>query len=440
VEGDGPLDIVVVPGLISHVEFFHELPGYSQFIHRLSSFSRVITFDKRGTGLSDRVPDAPSYEQRMDDVLAVMDAAGSERTALFGISEGGPLGALFAASHPERATALIAFSTFARLFRAADYPPGFERHEYFAALWGLLSPETPMPSDSDAREAKLREVWGTGVTLPLMAASHTNDTRARELWAQAERLAMSPGGFLALSEIIANIDVRAVLPSVRVPTLVFHAKRDTFSPAISRYFADHIPGARFLELEGVDHYPWFDDTDRLSAEVEEFLTGTRPAPEADRVLATVLFTDIVDSTKRVAEVGDHRWREILASHHRLVRRELARFRGHEVDTTGDGFLATFDGPARAIRCAAAIRAAVEPLGIRIRAGLHTGECEVLGDRVAGIAVHVGARVAADAGPNEVLVSHTVKDLVAGSGLHFADRGVRPLKGVPGEWRLFAAEL
>ncbi|MEN8181633.1 MAG: adenylate/guanylate cyclase domain-containing protein, partial [Myxococcota bacterium] len=379
-------------------------------------------------------------EQRMDDVLAVMRAAGSQRAALFGISEGGPLGALFAASHPERTEALVALGAFARLSRASDYPIGFERGDWEAAFWTLLDPGGAMPADPEARQAKLHEVWGTGVSLALMAASRREDPQARELWAKAERLAMTPSGMLSLSEILLDIDVRAVLPSVRVPTLVLHAQGEFFPPAFGRYFADHIPGARLLEIEGIDHYPWFGKTDRLAAEVEEFLTGTRPEAEADRVLATVLFTDIVDSTKRVAEVGDQRWREILEEHHGLVRRELARFRGREIDTAGDGFLATFDGPARAIRCAAAVRDAVGSLGLRIRAGLHTGECEVLGNRVAGIAVHIGARVAASAGPDEVMVSHTVKDLVAGSGLRFADRGSHRLKGVPGEWKLFAAEL
>jgi pimeloyl-ACP methyl ester carboxylesterase len=440
VVGEGPFDIVMVPGIISHVEFFYELPGYSHFIEHLASFARVITFDKRGSGLSDRVPDAPTYEQRMDDVRAVMQAAGSDRAAFFGISEGGPLSALFAATYPERVRALVAFATFARLSRALDYPMGVERDDTEALIWALLWPGTAMPDDPEQQEAKLRETWGTGATLPLMAASRRDDPRARELWGKAERLSASPGGFHALLEIIWEIDVRPVLPSVCVPTLVLHPTGDIFPQTISRYFADHIPGARFAVLEGVDHYPWFDDTHQLASEVEEFLTGARTEPEADRVLATVLFTDIVDSTARLAQVGDHRWREILDRHNDLVRRELARFRGRELDTAGDGFLASFDGPARAIRCAAAIRDAVEGLGLRIRAGLHTGECERLADRLTGIAVHTGSRVAAHAEAGEVLVSSTVKDLVAGSGLSFTDRGVHRLKGLPGEWSLFSAEL
>jgi pimeloyl-ACP methyl ester carboxylesterase len=440
VEGEGPIDVVLVPGIISHVEFFHELPGYARFIRGLASFARVISFDKRGTGLSDRVPDAPSYEQRMDDLLAVMDAAGSERAALFGISEGGPLGALFAASHPERAAALVALGTFARLTRIVDYPIGLEREVLQAALAALLWPGTTPPDEPEAFASRVRESWGTGFSLPLMAASRQNDPEALELWGRAERLAMSPGGFVALSEILWEIDVRAALPSVRVPTLVLHAAGDFFPPAISRYFADHIAGARFTELEDMDHYPWFGSTDRLVAEVEEFLTGARPEPEADRVLATVLFTDIVDSTARAAELGDRGWRDLLERHHAAVRRQLQHFSGREIDTAGDGFLASFDGPARAIRCAAAIRDALAGVGISIRAGLHTGECERMGEQLAGIAVHTGARVAALAGASEILVSSTVKDLVAGSGLAFDDRGVHALKGVPGEWRLFAARL
>ena len=422
VAGDGPMDLVVVPGLVSHVEAFHELPGYSRFVERLGSFARVITFDKRGTGLSDRVADAPSYEQRMDDVLAVMDAAASKRAALFGISEGGPLGALFAATLPGRTTALITFGAFARVASAPDYPIGLEREV------------------GDQMGTALADSWGTGASLGLFSASRAHDPQAQVLWAKMERLAASPGGIRSLMRILGEIDVRCVLPSVAVPTLVLHATGDLFPVEVSRYLAEHIPGARWVELKGVDHYPWFGCVDPLVAEIEEFLTGVRPQPDADRVLATLLFTDIVDSTARAAEMGDRHWRELLEKHHALVRRELQRFRGREIDTAGDGFLATFDGPARAVRCAAAIRDAIAGLGLAVRAGLHTGECELVGSSVAGIAVHLGARIAALAGAGEVLVSSTVKDLVAGSGLSFADRGVHVLKGVPGEWRIFAAAL
>jgi class 3 adenylate cyclase/pimeloyl-ACP methyl ester carboxylesterase len=416
VAGEGPIDLVVVPGIVSHVEAFHELPGYSRFIERLASFARVITFDKRGTGLSDRIMDAPSYEQRMDDVWAVMDAAGSERAGLFGISEGGPLGALFAATFPGRTTALITFGAFARVSWAPDYPIGIEREAI----------------------DQLADSWGTGASLGLFSASRAQDTDARSMWARVERLAASPGGIRSLLRILGEIDVRCVLPSVAVPTLVLHAEGDVFPLEISRYLAEHIPGARWVELKGVDHYPWFGSVDPVVAEIEEFLTGVRPQPEVDRVLATLLFTDIVDSTTRAGEIGDRRWRELLERHHAVVRRELQRFRGREVKTTGDGFLATFDGPARAVRCAAAIRDAIAGIGLSIRAGLHTGECELIDRGVEGIAVHLAARVAALAGSGEVLVSSTVKDLVAGSGLSFVDRGVHVLKGIPGEWRLFAA--
>jgi len=422
VAGDGPIDLVVVPGIVSHVEAFHELPGYSRFIERLASFARVITFDKRGTGLSDRIVDAPSYEQRMDDVWAVMDAAGSERAALFGISEGGPLGALFAATFPGRTTALITFGAFARVSWAPDYPIGIEREAI------------------DRTGIVLADSWGTGASLGLFSASRAQDTDARLTWARVERLAASPGGIRSLYRILGEIDVRCVLQSVAVPTLVLHAEGDVFPLEISRYLAEHIPGARWVELKGLDHYPWFGSVDPVVAEIEEFLTGVRPQPEVDRVLATLLFTDIVDSTIRAGEMGDRRWRELLERHHAVVRRELQRFRGREVDTAGDGFLATFDGPARAVRCAAAIRDAIAGIGLSIRAGLHTGECELIDRGVGGIAVHLAARVAALAGSGEVLVSSTVRDLVAGSGLSFVDRGVHVLKGIPGEWRLFAADL
>jgi class 3 adenylate cyclase/alpha-beta hydrolase superfamily lysophospholipase len=422
VVGDGPLDLVVVPGIVSHVEAFHELPGYSRFIEQLARFARVITFDKRGTGLSDRVADAPLYEQRMDDILAVMDAAGSERAALFGISEGGPLSAMFAASHPDRALALVTFGAFARVLSAPDYSGGIDLETATRLFAGLL------------------EIYGTGASLAHYSPSRGDDKEAQALWAKVERLSASPGGFKSLAQHLAEIDVRCVLPAVKVPTLVLHPEHDVFPVETSKYLAQHIPGARWLELKGVDHYPWFGSVGSLVAEIEEFLTGVRHEPEVDRILATLLFTDIVDSTTRAAELGDRRWRELLEKHHALVRRQLERHRGREVDTAGDGFLATFDGPARAVRCAAAIREAVGSIGLVIRAGLHTGECELFGARVAGIAVHLGARILALAGPGDVLVSTTVKDLVAGSGLCFADRGVHTLKGVPGQWHLFAAEL
>src|SRR3989449_5184152 len=421
VVGDGPLDLVVVPGIVSHVEFFNELPGYSRFIERLASFARVITFDKRGTGLSDRVADAPTYEQRMDDILAVMNAAGSERAALFGISEGGPLGAMFAASHPDRTLALVTFGAFARVAWAPDYPIGIDREILGQGVEAAV------------------ESWGTGTSLGLFSASRAQDKEAQTLWAKVERLSASPGGMRSLIRLIHEVDVRCVLPTVKVPTLVLHAEGDIFPLEISKYLAEHIPGARWVELKGVDHYPWFGSVDSLVAEIEEFLTGVRPLPEFDRVLATVLFTDIVTSTERSAEVGDRRWKDLLDQHDTLIRRELERHRGRLVKNTGDGILVTFDGPARAIRCAQAIATSVKSLGIEVRAGLHTGAGELRGEDVTGMGVNIAARVMDAAGPGEVVVSSTVKDLVAGSGLRFADRGIHDLRGVPGEWRLFAVE-
>jgi pimeloyl-ACP methyl ester carboxylesterase len=422
--GDGPRDLVFVPGIVSHVEFFHELPGYTEFLRGLAAFARVIVFDKRGNGLSDRVVGAPSLEERMEDIRAVMHAVGSERAALLGVSEGGPLSLVFAATYPERVDAIVLYETFVRFGGTSDYPfgPPRDRHSEITAT--------------------MTDWHGTGISLWIYGAHHRDDPRVQALWGRAERLSASPGGARALFEMLGDMDVRGVLPSVRVPCLVIHGASGSMGSMFvdhGRYLAEHLADARLVVLEGIDHYPWFANADAIVAEVEEFLTGARHAREPDRALATVLFTDIVGSTARAAEMGDQRWRDLLAHHHALVRRELGRFRGREVKTVGDGFLATFDGPARAIRCACAIREGVRPLGIEIRAGLHTGECELMGDDVGGIAVHIGARVAASAAPSEVLVSSTVKDLVAGSGLRFADRGTHDLRGVPGEWRLFAVE-
>jgi class 3 adenylate cyclase/alpha-beta hydrolase superfamily lysophospholipase len=420
VVGDAPLDLVIVPGIVSHVEFFHELPSYSRFVERLSSFARVITFDKRGTGLSDRVADAPSYEQRMDDISAVMSAVNSERAALLGISEGGSLGAMFAATYPDRVRAFVAYGAFARLTRAPDYPIGLDAE----VLQGA--------DDEWAR------VWGKGDSIRFLSTSRANDAEARALWGKAERLSMSPGGLRALLRIIRDIDVRCVLSSIRAPTLVLHAVGEMLPAEIPRYLAKHIRGARWVELPGLEHYPWFGDVEPLVAEIEEFLTGSRSESEHDRMLATVLFTDIVGSTERAASLGDRRWRELLDAHDAALRREITRARGREVKTTGDGFFAAFDGPARAVRCAQAIAEQARGLGLEVRAGVHTGECEVRGDDLAGIAVHIGARVAALAGAGEVMVTSTVRDLVAGSGIEFAERGTQRLAGVPGEWMLLRA--
>jgi pimeloyl-ACP methyl ester carboxylesterase len=419
VVGDHGPDLVVVPGWISHLEYMWEEALFGAFLRRLASFARLILLDRRGTGLSDRVGDLPSIEDRMDDVRAVMDAAGSTSAALFGISEGGPMCITFAATYPERTSALVLYGTLARFTAAPDYPLG-------------LPPEA-LVTFTD----RMFRGWGTGVSARGFAPSRADDEAFRASWARLERLAVSPAGIRSILRMTAATDVRHVLPAVRVPTLVLHREGDRPVPiALGRYLADHIPGSRFVALPGIDHAPSAGDVEALVGEVEEFVTGVRHEPELDRVLATVLFTDIVGSTERAAAIGDRRWRELLDAHHALVRRELERFRGREIDTAGDGFLASFDGPARAIRCASAVVDGARPLGLTIRAGLHTGECEVMGDKLGGIAVHVGARVMATAQPGEVLVSSTVKDLVAGAGIAFESRGAHAFKGVPGEWALY----
>ena len=426
VVGEGPRDLVYVPGWVSNVEMTWEEPAMAHFLERLASFSRLILFDKRGTGLSDRVSNdrLPTLEQRMDDVRAVLEAVGSERAALFGHSEGGNMCVLFAATYPQRTDALITLGSFAkRRDPDEDYPwaPTAESREEAAAEiernWGHLRPED----------------------VEYYAPSRAGDERFKENLERYLRRAASPGAAAALLRMNSYADIRNILPTVQVPTLVLHRAGDhDVNVAEGRYLAAKISGARFVELPGADHWLWAGDVDEVADEIEEFLTGIRPAPEPDRVLATVLFTDIVRSTDRAVELGDQRWRELLALHDAAVRREIKRFRGREVDTAGDGFFATFDGPARAVRCAKSIVKNVRDLGIDVRSGLHIGECELDGAKVRGIAVHTGARVASYAGPGEVLVSSTVKDLVAGSGLEFEDRGVHELKGIPGEWRLYAA--
>ena len=423
VVGDAPRDLVLVPGWVSNIEVFWEEPACARFLERLASFTLLILFDKRGTGLSDRVSDLPNLETRMDDVRAVMDAVGSERAALLGYSEGGPMCALFAATHPLRTAALIMQGSYARRTWAPDYP------------WG------PTPEALEEWMAACQRDWGGPVGLDQRWPSAAHDERVRQWWARLLRMGASPGANRALQQMNAEMDVRHVLPAIRVPTLILHSVGDrVFAAAGGHFIAQRIPGAKFVELPGRDHLAWGEDADAIVDEIEEFLTGVRHGPEPDRVLATVLFTDIVGATERAAALGDRRWRNLLEQHHSLVRRELGRFRGREVDTTGDGFLATFDGPARAVRCARAVCDGVRPLGLEVRAGLHTGEVGLLHDKISGLAAHIGARVAAAAGPGEVLVSSTVKDLVAGSGLRFQDRGRQTLKGVPGEWHLFALEV
>jgi pimeloyl-ACP methyl ester carboxylesterase len=426
VVGEGPRDLVYVPGWVSNVELMWEEPALAGFLERLASFSRLILFDKRGTGLSDRGPndELPTLEDRMDDVRAVLEAVGSNRAALFGHSEGGNMCVLFAATYPERTIALITLGSFAkRRDPDDDYPwaPTAENREESATEvernWGRLRPED----------------------VEYYAPSRADDKMFVRNLERYFRRAASPGAAAALLRMNSHIDLRAVLPTIRVPTLVLHRRGDhDVNVAEGRYVASKIPGAKFVELPGEDHWLAAGDTDAIADEIEEFLTGSRPLPEPDRVLATVLFTDIVGSTERAVALGDRRWRDLLAAHDTAVRRELALFRGREIDTAGDGFFATFDGPARAVRCALSSRAAARELGLEIRAGIHTGECELDGPKVRGIAVHTGARIAALAGPGDVLVSQTVKDLVAGSGLIFDDRGARELKGLPGEWRIYAA--
>ena len=421
--GDEPLDLVYVPGWVSHVEQAWEEPTLARFLERLGSFARLITFDKRGTGLSDQVPDEqlPTLEERMDDLRAVMDAVGSQRAALLGASEGGNLCALFAATYPERASALIMYGTFAKRIWSEDYP------------WA------PTPEARQREYELVEREWGNLMDLDKYVPSKIGDAAFAQRLAKYCRLAASPGAAVTLLRMNTQIDTRAVLPTIRVPTLVLHRTGDLdVNVEEGRYLAARIPGARFVELPGDDHLPWVGDQDAFLDEVQEFLTGVRPPPTADRVLATIMFTDIVGSTKLAARIGDQAWKSLLEQHDALVRKELLRFRGREEKTTGDGFFATFDGPARAIRCASSIRDGVRQLGVEIRAGLHTGEIELGGDHVGGIAVNIGARVAANAEPGEVLVSSTVKDLVAGSGVRFVERGVHTLKGVPGEWRLFSA--
>jgi class 3 adenylate cyclase len=424
VVGDGPRDLVWVPGWVSHLEAAWEEPTLARFFEQLASFSKLILFDKRGTGLSDRVAvsDLPTLETRMSDVLSVCDAVGSQRASLFGVSEGAPMCVLFAATYPARTTSIILFGGYARRAASADYPIGRSEESLQAFLDEIASD------------------WGGPVGLAVRAPSRIADERFRANWARYLRLGASPAAVLALTRMNAEIDVRPVLESVPVPTLVLHRTGDLTIPVeAGRYLADHIPGASLVEMSGDDHLPWVGDADRVLGEIEEFLTGVRHHPEHDRVLATVLFTDIVGSTSRAAELGDKAWGDLLHAHHAVIREQLARYGGREVSTAGDGFLATFDGPARAIRCALAAAKGVGPLGLEIRAGLHTGEVEVTAHDIRGLAVHIGARIAALAEPGEVLVSRTMKDLVVGSGLSFQDRGEVVLKGVPDVWHLFAVE-
>jgi class 3 adenylate cyclase len=420
VQGDGPTDLVWIPPWISQVEYLWAEPSLERVMARLTRFARVITFDRRGSGLSDPLFGAPTLEDQMDDVLAVMDAAGSKEAAICGTLEGGPMASLFAATFPERTSALVLYATFARATWAPDY-------------------EWAWPAElRNAHMDELVEHWGEGWVAGSVAPSQQSDPNFMEWAGRLERLAASPSTIRRIFDLIGGFDVRDVLPSIRVPTLVMHRTEDSFLKVEhSRYIASKIPGARYVELEGGDNMFSIGDSEGLLGEIEEFLTGTRHEREPDRMLATVMFTDIVESTRRAAEMGDRGWRFLLERHDALFRQALERHRGREVKRTGDGFLATFDGPARAIRCAASVAEAMGTLGLEVRAGLHTGELEVMDGDLGGLAVHIASRVMHCAGPNEVLVSGTVKDLVVGSGIDFEDRGERELRGVPGEWRLYA---
>ncbi|MFZ0192829.1 MAG: adenylate/guanylate cyclase domain-containing protein [Streptosporangiaceae bacterium] len=427
VAGDGPFDVIFVPGFVTHVELQWRLPGMGDFIRGLGSFSRLIRFDKRGTGMSDPVSGAPSLETRMDDVRAVMDAVGSRRAAFYGLSEGAAMSIMFAATYPERTAALVVRSCSPRTMWAPDFPWGRRDEAYRREVNQALQ---VFGERAEAREA-------------VRALGMHNDDEV-EAFIDYIRYGTSPGMLAALYRMNKEIDIRHVLSAVGVPTLVLHGSEDQIVPVeAGAYTARRIRSARFVEMPGMGHLALGAGA-RIQAEVERFLTDVWQAggwedTEPDRMLATVLFTDIVESTAKAVELGDRHWSELLERHNTLVRRQLLRFRGREIDTAGDGFFATFDGPARAIRCACAITDGVRELGLSIRAGLHTGECEIADSNVAGIAVHTGARVAAQAGADEVLVSNTVKDLVAGSGIKFIDRGAHELKGIPGQWRLFAVD-
>ncbi len=420
VTGEGP-DLVLIPGSMSHVELGWETPPTNLIYPRLSRFARMITFDKRGTGLSDRSTELPTLEERMDDVRAVMDAAHCEKAAVVGISEGGPMALLFAATYPERVTALVLWGTFARVVVAPDYPQGID------------------PQLGELFCDQVEKNWGRGVVWPLISTHDAPDDEAtRRQLARMERNSGTPAMAAAANRFTLHIDARPVLSAISAPTLVVHRTEDPITSVVhGRYLAEHIRGARLAEFPGAFHFSALGKDNEPLDEIEEFLTGTRQEHEIDRVLKTVLFTDIAGSTEQAVRMGDRRWHELLDAHDSTVRRELERFRGREVKSTGDGFLACFDGPARAISCARSISDKTHTIGLEVRAGLHAGECVERGDDFAGVAVHIGARVAGLAGPGEVLVTSTVRDLVTGSGIEFADRGRHTLKGVPGDWQLLA---
>jgi class 3 adenylate cyclase len=409
--GEGPVDLIIVPGVISHVEFLHEYPGYTQWLRRLSKFARVVTFDKRGQGLSDRVPGTVPLEERMDDLTAIMRDIGSSRVALFGFSEGSAMSALFAATYPDRVSHLILFGGFVRRTLPANFI-----------------------------EDRVRN-WGKGELLRIVSPTLADDPEMVRMCGKLERLSASPGSLRGIMQLIEGIDVSAILPTIRTPTLVLHRKTDVMVPLkLGREYAEGISGARFVQYPAGDHAAWVGDFDALVGDIEEFVTGRRESEDidVDRILATVLFTDIVDSTRKAAEAGDRQWRRWLDEHDRVGRQTVEKHRGHWIKSTGDGLLATFDGPGRAVRCALALGPALRSTGLSLRAGLHTGEIEIRGDDVGGLAVHAASRVMTQSSPGEVWVSRVVTELTAGAGLKFTERGARELKGIPGAWELFAA--
>jgi class 3 adenylate cyclase len=417
--GTANQDLVYLAGIFSHIELQWENPLYERFLTRLSSFARLIMLDMRGVGLSDRAGQLPLLEDQMDDLTAVLDRVGASQAAILGVSQAAPMAILYAASFPEKVSALVLYGAYASAQRREDYSWGRDP-EWIAQFL-----------------AQLENRWGQGTFLEQVAPSLTGDAVFKDWWARFERYSSSPGNALAYAKAHINDDVRDLLGSVSVPTLVIQRAGDTYRRAgQGKYLAERIPGARFVELQGRDHLPFVGNSDEIVDEIEEFLTGARSGPELGRVLATILFTDIVDSTSKAVELGDSRWNRLLAGHNQIIKLQLSKHRGRLIDTAGDGVLALFDGPARAIRCALAIRDSVHDLGLRIRAGLHTGEVEVGADGISGLGVHIGARISALADPDEVLVSRTVKDLVAGSGIGFQERGTHELKGVPDRWELF----
>lgn len=419
--GEGEMDLLLAFPFLSHLDLMWESPALSHFLRRLGSFARVLVFDRRGVGLSDPVAGAPTLEERMDDVRAVMDAAGSERAALLGMSEGATMCMLFAATYPERTSALVLWGAMARSTSAPDYPWAPEKEAVEEAQAELVGP-----------------MWGQGATIDVFSPSMAADPRAREFQARFERQAASPMRVQQLNQMFLNTDVRDALPLVQAPALILHRRQDrAVNYRAARWLAEQIDGSRYVEFEGEDHFPWVGDSDAALEAIEEFLTGVRPVPVTQRVLATVLFTDIVDSTRVATELGDRRWRDLLERHQSLTREQLRRFEGREIKTTGDGFLATFDGPTRAAECAQAVAEEMPGLGIEVRAGLHTGEVELIGDDIGGIAVHVAARIAALAGPHEVLASRTVRDLAVGSGIVFDPAGRHMLKGIADEWDVYS---